>query len=54
MRKSNTEEFIKKAKFIHGNKYDYSLVQYLNNKTNFVVINQSSATLKTQKLFQMT
>ena len=38
MRKSNTEEFIKKAKFIHGNKYDYSLVQYLNNKTKVEII----------------
>jgi len=24
----NTEEFIKKAKLIHGDKYDYSLVEY--------------------------
>ena len=38
MHKSNTEEFIKKAKFIHGNKYDYSLVQYLNNKTKVEII----------------
>jgi len=29
--RSNTEEFIKKSKSIHGNKYDYSLVEYGNN-----------------------
>lgn len=28
-----TEQFIAKAKLIHGNKYDYSLVSYINNKT---------------------
>lgn len=28
----NTEQFIKKAKQIHGDKYDYSLVEYKNNK----------------------
>ena len=27
-KKLTTEEFIKKAKEIHGNKYDYSLVDY--------------------------
>lgn len=31
--KSNTEEFVKKAKEIYGDKYDYSEVEYLNNKT---------------------
>jgi hypothetical protein len=30
---SNTDEFIKKAKKIHGDKYDYSLVDYKNSKT---------------------
>lgn len=28
MRKLTTEEFIEKAKLVHGNKYDYSLVEY--------------------------
>jgi len=28
-----TEEFIKKAQKIHGDKYDYSLVKYYNSKT---------------------
>lgn len=32
------EQFIKKAREIHGNKYDYSLVQYKNNKTKVKII----------------
>ena len=36
--KSSTEKFIKKAKEIHGDKYDYSLVDYKNNKTNIKII----------------
>ena len=31
--RSNTTDFIKKSKIIHGDKYDYSLVNYVNNKT---------------------
>lgn len=34
----NTEEFIQKAKTIHENKYDYSLVDYLNSKTKVKII----------------
>lgn len=34
----DTEQFIKKAKLIHGNKYDYSLVEYVNNKTKIKII----------------
>lgn len=30
--KLNTNDFIKKAKFVHGNKYDYSEVKYVGNK----------------------
>ena len=36
--KSNCEKFICKAKKIHGNKYDYSLVEYKNNKTKVVIV----------------
>ena len=37
--KSNTEDFIKKAKAIHGdNKYDYSRVNYINGKTKVEII----------------
>jgi len=28
-----TEEFIERAKVIHGEKYDYSLVEYINQNT---------------------
>ena len=30
-KKSNTEDFIKKAREIHGDRYDYSKVNYVNN-----------------------
>lgn len=35
---SNTEEFIKKAKEIHNNKYDYSKVKYQDWKTKVCII----------------
>ena len=35
---SNTEEFIKKARNIYGDKYDYSLVEYKNNHTQVEII----------------
>jgi uncharacterized protein with PIN domain len=34
---SNTQEFIEKAKKIHGDKYDYSLVDYKNAKTPVII-----------------
>lgn len=33
-----TEEFIKKAKEVHGNKYDYSKVEYKSQKTKVCII----------------
>ena len=33
-----TEEFVKRAKMIHGNKYDYSKVQYKNKKTKVCIV----------------
>lgn len=36
--KKTTEQFIKEAKLIHKNKYDYSLVNYKSNKTNVKII----------------
>lgn len=36
--RSNTEEFIEKAKEIHGTKYDYSKVNYINAKTKVCII----------------
>lgn len=35
---SNTEEFIEKARKIHGDKYDYSKVNYINNSTKVTII----------------
>lgn len=37
-RRSTKEEFIKKSKLKHGNKYDYSLVEYKNNNTKVTII----------------
>lgn len=34
----STEQFIEKAKQLHGNKYDYSLVEYINNRTRVKII----------------
>ena len=36
--KKTTEQFINNAVKIHGNKYDYSLVNYINNCTNVIII----------------
>jgi hypothetical protein len=36
--KYNTTEFIEKATLIHGDKYEYSLVEYKNNKTKIKII----------------
>lgn len=40
-RKSRCEDFIKKSKILHGDKYDYSLVEYINNKTYVNIICKS-------------
>tara|TARA_R110000822_G_scaffold272580_1_gene395088 strand:- start:384 stop:1121 length:738 start_codon:yes stop_codon:yes gene_type:complete len=37
-RKCNTEEFILKSKEIHGNRYDYSLVEYKKGKDKVIII----------------
>ena len=37
-KKLTTEEFIEKAKKIHGNKYDYSKVLYKDAKTKVCII----------------
>jgi len=36
--RKTTERFIIEAKAVHGDKYDYSLVEYVNNKTKVKVI----------------
>nr|DAR64447.1 MAG TPA: restriction enzyme [Caudoviricetes sp.] len=35
---STKEEFIKKARLVHGNKYDYSKVEYVHNATKVCII----------------
>ena len=37
-KKSTTEKFIEEAKKIHGDKYDYSKVEYINNHTPVCII----------------
>jgi len=36
--RSNNEEFIEKAKEKHGDKYDYSKVEYINSNTKVIII----------------
>jgi hypothetical protein len=35
---SNTEEFIQKARAVHGNRYDYSKVEYIHGQTKVIII----------------
>ena len=37
-RRKTTEEFIEEARKVHGDKYDYSKVEYINNKTKICII----------------
>lgn len=37
MRKLTTEEFIEKAKLVHGDKYDYSKVEYVRNNVDAII-----------------
>lgn len=37
-KKLTTKEFVKKARQIHGDKYDYSKIEYINNKTKVCII----------------
>ena len=37
-KKLTTEEFIEKARKVHGDKYDYSKVEYKNNRTPICII----------------
>lgn len=38
MKKLTTQEFIEKAKQVHGDKYDYSKVDYINSRTKVCII----------------
>jgi hypothetical protein len=33
-----TEEFIRRARLVHGDKYDYSKVEYVNSQTKVCII----------------
>ena len=46
MKKLTTKEFIKKSKLIHGNKYDYNLVDYINNRTNVKILCEKHGVFK--------
>jgi rubrerythrin len=37
-KRKTTEDFIVESKQVHGNKYDYSKVEYINNKTKVCII----------------
>ena len=37
-KKSNTKEFIEKAKEVHGDKYDYSKVEYIDANTKVCIV----------------
>ena len=39
--KYTTEEYIKRAKEVHGDKYDYSKVEYIDNKTKILKYNNN-------------
>jgi len=36
--RSNTQEFINKSIEVHGNKFDYNLVKYVNNHTKIIIL----------------
>ena len=38
MKRLTTQEFIERARKVHGNKYDYSKVNYINNSTKVCII----------------
>ena len=38
MRKKTNEEFIRDARIIHGDKYDYSMSKYVNNKVKVAIV----------------
>jgi hypothetical protein len=38
MKRKTTEQFIEDAKKVHGDKYDYSLVDYINDRTKIKII----------------
>jgi len=45
-RKSNTEEFVKKAQTVHGDKYDYSETNYVDAWSPVTIICKNTAHLR--------
>lgn len=37
-KRKTVEQFIKESRVVHGNKYDYSKVEYINNSTNVCIV----------------
>lgn len=37
-KKLTTEQFIEKARLVHGDKYDYSKVEYINSDTKVCIV----------------
>ena len=37
-KRKTTEEFIEQAKAVHGNKYDYSKVEYKGSHTKIIIV----------------
>lgn len=46
MKKLTTQEFIAKAKVIHGNRYDYSHTTYINSRTSVDIICKEHGTFR--------
>lgn len=38
LRKITNKEFVDRAKEVHGDKYDYSKVEYVNNRAKICII----------------
>ena len=45
-KKVTTEEWIEKAKKVHGDKYDYSKVEYVNNRVPVEIICRTHGSFK--------
>ena len=48
MKKLTTKEFIEKAVLVHGVKYDYSKIEYINNKTKIIIVCPTHGEFKQQ------
>ena len=51
-KKKTQEEFVEEAIKIHGDKYDYSKVNYVNAKTKVIIILKCGNTIGREQLKQ--